>query len=97
MVAAAVDTPVSVMETAGEGGAWGIAVLANYMKNKEQGETLGQYLDNKVFAGQASTRIEPDAKDVEGFETFIERYKAGLAIERAAVDNLQDGKEAKQC
>ena len=88
VVAAAVDTPVSVMETAGEGGAWGIAVLANYMKNKEQGETLGQYLDNKVFAGQASTRIEPDAKDVEGFETFIERYKAGLAIERAAVDNL---------
>ena len=87
VVAAAVDTPVSVMET-GEGGAWGIAVLANYMKNKEQGETLGQYLDNKVFAGQASTRIEPDAKDVEGFETFIERYKAGLAIERAAVDNL---------
>lgn len=88
VVAAAVDTPVSVMETAGEGGAWGIAVLANYMKNKEQGETLGQYLDNKVFAGQASTRIEPDSKDVEGFETFIERYKAGLAIERAAVDNL---------
>ena len=88
IMAAAMDTPVSVMKTAGEGGAWGIAVLANYMKNKEQGETLGQYLDNKVFAGQASTRIEPDAKDVEGFETFIERYKAGLAIERAAVDNL---------
>ena len=86
VVAAAVNTPVSVMETAGEGGAWGIAVLANYMKNKEQGETLGEYLDHKVFAGQSSTRIEPDAKDVEGFESFIKSYKAGLAIERAAVD-----------
>lgn len=88
VVAAAVNTPVSVMETAGEGGAWGIAVLANYMEHKEETETLGEYLDNKVFAGQSSVHIEPDAKDVAGFETFIERYKSGLAIERAAVDNL---------
>lgn len=89
IVAAAVNTPVSVMKTAGEGGAWGIAVLANYMMHKESGESLGEYLDNKVFAGEEATRIEPDAKDVAGFETFIERYKSGLTIERAAVDHLQ--------
>ena len=89
VVAAAINTPVSVMKTAGEGGAWGIAVLANYMVKKDADETLGQYLDNKVFAGEESSRIEPDANDVAGFETFIERYKAGFAIERAAVDSLK--------
>ena len=89
VVAAAVNVPVSVMKTAGEGGAWGIAVLANYMMKKEAGETLGNYLNNKVFAGEKSVRVEPDAKDVEGFEIFIERYKKGLAIERAAVDSLR--------
>ena len=88
VVAAAINTPVSVMKTAGEGGAWGIAVLANYMKKKEDNESLSDYLANKVFAGEDSSRIAPDAKDVAGFEGFIERYKKGLAIERAAVDNL---------
>lgn len=88
VVAAAVNVPVSVMKTAGEGGAWGIAVLANYMMKKDAGESLSDYLTNRVFAGEESVRVEPDAKDVEGFETFIERYKKGLAIERAAVDIL---------
>lgn len=88
VVAAAVNVPVSVMKTAGEGGAWGIAVLANYMQKKDAQESLSDYLNNKVFAGQASVRMEPDAKDVEGFETFIERYKRGLAIERAAVESM---------
>lgn len=88
VVAAAVNVPVSVMKTAGEGGAWGIAVLANYMVKKESGEALSDYLNNKVFAGEESVRMEPDAKDVAGFETFIERYKKGLAIERAAVGNI---------
>ena len=76
------------MKTAGEGGAWGIAVLANYMMKKGANESLSDYLNNKVFAGEESVRVEPDAADVAGFETFIERYKKGLAIERAAVDNL---------
>lgn len=89
VVAAAVNVPVSVMRTAGEGGAWGIAVLANYMMKKGDGESLGDYLNSKVFAGEESVRVEPDAKDVAGFETFIERYKKGLAIERAAVDSLK--------
>ena len=89
IMAAAIDAPVSVMETAGEGGAWGIAVLASYMLNKGENETLDDYLTNKVFAGQSGTKIEPDAKDVEGFNEFIKRYTKGLAIERAAVDNLK--------
>jgi len=88
IVAAAVNVPVSVMKTAGEGGAWGIAVLANYMMKKSADETLSDYLNNKVFAGEKSVRVEPDEKDVAGFETFIERYKKGLAIERAAVDSM---------
>lgn len=88
VVAAAVNVPVSVMKTAGEGGAWGIAVLAQYMMEKAEGESLADYLNQKVFADEESVRMEPDAKDVAGFETFIERYKKGLAIERAAVENL---------
>lgn len=88
IMAAAMNVPVSVMETAGEGGAWGIALLASYMRNKEEGETLDDYLNNKVFAGQEGVTMEPVAEDVAGFEAFIERYKKGLAIERAAVDSL---------
>ena len=89
LLAAALDCPVTVMETAGEGGAWGIALLAAYMVQKEEGETLEAYLDNKVFAGQEGTTLAPDAADVEGFNKFIERYNAGLPIERAAVDSLK--------
>lgn len=87
IMAAAMNVPVSVMETAGEGGAWGIALLASYMKNKEEGETLDDYLNNKVFADQEAVEMAPVAEDVEGFDTFIQRYKQGLAIERAAVDS----------
>lgn len=88
ILAAAMNTPVSVMETAGEGGAWGIALLASYMVHKTEGETLAEFLDSKVFAGQTGSCEEPDPKDVEGFDTFIERYTKGLAIERAAVDTM---------
>ena len=77
------------METAGEGGAWGIAVLASYLVNKDEGETLEAYLDNKVFAGQKGETVVPDEKDVKGFDQFMERYKEGLAIERAAVEHLK--------
>ena len=89
IMAGAVGVPVSVMETAGEGGAWGIALLASYMVNKAENETLDDYLNNKVFAGNAGSEMEPDAEDVKGFDIFIERYKKGLPIERAAVENLQ--------
>ena len=89
IMAAAASVPVSVMETAGEGGAWGIAVLAAYMHDREEGETLDQFLNSKVFAGEEAVRVEPDPKDVEGFDAFIERYKLGLAAERSAVDALK--------
>ncbi|MDO5573888.1 MAG: FGGY-family carbohydrate kinase [bacterium] len=89
ILAAAIDAPVSVMETAGEGGAWGIALLAAYMISREQGESLADYLTNKVFAGMSGSKISPDAKDVAGFDTFIARYSKGLPIERAAVDFLR--------
>ena len=89
IMAAAMNAPVSVMETAGEGGAWGIALLASYMKNKKAGETLDDYLTDKVFAGYEGVEIAPDAEDVKGFDEFIERYKAGLPIERAAVEFLK--------
>ncbi len=88
IMAAAVNTPVTVMETAGEGGAWGIAVLASYLINKEEGESLSDFLDNKVFAGQTGVELAPETKDVEGFDVFVKRYTAGLAIEKAAVESL---------
>ena len=88
VLAAALDTAVTVMETAGEGGAWGIAVLASYMKNRQEGEALDAYLNDKVFAGQKGVTLNPIAEDVEGFNTFIKRFTKGLAIERAAVESL---------
>ncbi len=88
IMAAAANTPVAVMKTAGEGGAWGMAILAAYMMNKGEGEELSSYLADKVFAGEEATRLEPNAADVAGFDAFIERYKAGFAIERAAVESL---------
>jgi sugar (pentulose or hexulose) kinase len=89
IMAAAMNVPVSVMETAGEGGAWGIALLASYMLHKAENEPLEAYLSEKVFAGENGTTIAPDQADVEGFATFMERYKRGLVIERAAVDGLR--------
>ena len=89
IMAAAIDAPVSVMETAGEGGAWGMALLAAYMLNKAENETLDDYLAQKVFAGKLGTKVYPAPKDVEGFNKFMKRYNEGLPIERAAVDNLK--------
>ena len=88
IMAAAMQAPVSVMETAGEGGAWGIALLASYAVRRASDETLEAYLDQKVFAGNAGVSMEPDPADVEGFEKYIERFKAGLSIEQEAVARL---------
>ena len=88
ILAAAINAPVSVMETAGEGGPWGMALLAAYMLNKADGESLKDYLADKVFEGNAGSRMEPDARDVEGYEVFIERYKKGVAIEKEAIRSL---------
>ena len=77
------------METAGEGGAWGIALLASYMLHKSEGESLTEYLAKKVFGGEEGERMEPVASDVDGFETFMKLYTAGLPIERAAVEFVE--------
>lgn len=89
ILAGAMDATVSVMKTAGEGGAWGIALLASYMVQKEEGETLEDYLQNKVFGGDEGEKMDPDPEDVKGFDEFIGRYKAGFPIERAAIDSLK--------
>ncbi len=88
MMATAMNVPVSVMETAGEGGAWGIALLAAYMLRRGEKESLADYLNQKVFASAKSLTIAPDPKDVAGFTAFMQRYQQGLGIERAAVDLL---------
>jgi sugar (pentulose or hexulose) kinase len=90
MMAAAMNVPVSVMETAGEGGAWGIALLASYMLHKAKDERLEAYLIDKVFSGEKGSTIAPDQVDIAGFTAFMERYKKGLVIERAAVEGLRE-------
>lgn len=89
IMAAAFNVPVSIMKTAGEGGAWGIALLASYMVNRAENQSLEDFLKDKVFAGNQGDSIAPDPSDVEGFNEFMKRYKNGLAIERAAVDYLK--------
>lgn len=83
ILAAAFDTPIKVMATAAEGGAWGMAVLGDYLWHAD--EDLADYLDNRVFADAESVTETPDEKDVEGFEDFFTRFRAGLPIEHAAI------------
>ena len=89
LLAAAINTPVTVMETAGEGGAWGIALLAAYAARKAAGETLEDYLNKHVFAGAKASTIAPDEADVKGFAAFIARCKAALPAEIAATKALK--------
>ena len=88
IMAAAANVPVTCMETAGEGGAWGIALLASYMKNKADGETLDAFLNAKVFAGQKGETLAPDPADVKGFNDFIRKYVNALPAEKAAVETF---------
>jgi len=88
IVAAAMNVPVSVMSTAGEGGAWGMALLASYLINQGDQETLDVFLEQKVFKDVEGVEVAPESADVKGFEAFIERYRSGLAIEHAAVEHL---------
>ena len=85
ILAAAINSPISVMETGGEGGVWGIALLGSYLVNNEKKQSLADFLDEKVFVGDAGIEVAPSAEDVAGFNTYIENYKAGLPIEEAAV------------
>ena len=84
-LAAAAQAPVTVMETAGEGGPYGMALLASNMVCREAGESLGDYLNNKVFAGAKGSTLAPDPEDVKGFEAYLQNYVSGLAAEKAAV------------
>ncbi len=84
VLAAAINSPISVMETAGEGGAWGIALLGSYLVNNEKKQALADFLDENVFVGDAGVEISPVPEDVAGFNAYIENYKAGLPIEEAA-------------
>jgi sugar (pentulose or hexulose) kinase len=111
LLAAAIHAPVTVMDTASEGGPWGEALLALYMLRRKDtetigdlrvkdtgslsdfrgkdAETLGDFLAKEIFADQSGTTVSPDPADVEGFETFTQRYKDGIAVEKAAVDAMK--------
>lgn len=88
-LAAAINAPVTVMKTAGEGGAWGVAVLANYMIGKRDGESLASYLDERVFKDQEGITLSPDPENVKGFEEYTARYVAGLPVVREATRALK--------
>lgn len=88
LMAAAFNSPVTVMDTASEGGAWGMAVLAAFMTEKAENETLPDYLSERIFAGQTGTTVAPKAEDVAGFDAFVEKYKSTLPAEKAAVAGL---------
>jgi sugar (pentulose or hexulose) kinase len=87
ILAAALNSPISVMETAGEGGAWGIALLAGYMANNTKNQSLADYLEEVVFAGDAGVEIAPTPEEVEGFNRYIQNYMACLPAEAAAVNS----------
>jgi hypothetical protein len=80
---------VSVGDVAGEGGAWGIAVLAAFLRDRTPDQSLADYLDTRVFADVELVTVDPDADDAAGFDAFLERYVAGLAVQRAAVEALR--------
>lgn len=88
MLAAAMNAPVAVMKTAGEGGPWGMAILAAYMV-KGEGLSLGEYLSEKVFGGEEGDVVNPDPADVKGFDEYIEYYKNTLPAEKAAAEYFQ--------
>ena len=87
-MAAATGAPVTCMETAGEGGPYGMALLAAYLANKADGETLEDYLSNKVFANTVGTTLAPNPEDVRGFESYMKQYRALLEVERAAIEKI---------
>ncbi|MFD2092671.1 xylulokinase [Blastococcus deserti] len=91
-LAAAIDTPVSVGDVAGEGGAWGIAVLAAFVTGRSREQSLADYLETTVFPGASVQTAEPDPVDVAGFDAFMQRYVAALPVERAAVDHVTVGR-----
>ena len=88
VLADALNVPITTMETAGEGGPWGMALLAAYMGKKAEGETLEEYLQNRVFATAESITRLPDDRDVAGFNAYMAQYKRLLEVERKAVEMI---------
>lgn len=86
---AAVEAPVTVMDTASEGGAWGIALLAAYMLDRKKDEKLEDYLENHIFRQLSGETIAPDEKEIKGFNTFMQHYKDGLDIEKKAIEVMK--------
>ena len=84
-LSAALGADVTLMQTAGEGGAWGIALLADYMVRKESGETLEDYLNNRVFADMKGNTVSPQSDDMDGINKYMRNYLSGLAAVKAAV------------
>ena len=89
-LAAAIHAPVTVMETAGEGGAWGIALLADFMVNRGEGETLEDYLQDKVFTGMKKLTVSPDPNDEEGFNRYMDRFVSCIPAQKAAADHFRN-------
>ena len=89
-MAAACNAPVTCMETAGEGGAYGMSLLAAYMSGKQGEETLEEFLNTRVFSSVPRTTLEPDAKDAAEFDRYIRRYEALIEVERIAVEKLKE-------
>ena len=89
ILAAAIHAPVTVMETAGEGGAWGIALLAEYALYRQNGESLEDYLDNHVFKGMKKITVSPDPEDEKGFDRYMEQFFRCIPAQKAAVEGLK--------
>ena len=88
MLSAAIESPVSLMQTAGEGGPYGMAILAAFAKSRKENEKLEEYLESKVFSGARSTTLMANDDEIKGFKKFLERYKKGLEIEKSAIKSL---------
>lgn len=88
-LAAAIHAPVTVMETAGEGGAWGIALLADYLVHKNSDESLEDYLDQKVFSGMKQTTVQPDQEDMDGFDNYIAAFLSCLPAQKEAAASFR--------
>ncbi len=89
ILADALNVPVAVMETAGEGGPWGMAVLAAFLVRKNENETLAEFLERKVFLGNQGKIVEPDTENVKGFDEYIERYHKAIEVERLAAEKMK--------
>ncbi len=90
IMADALNTPVWVMDTAGEGGPWGMAILAAYLVGNDQGQTLPDYLNTKVFSGSKGQKLDPKPEGVAGFNRFMERYVACLPVQKAAIETMKN-------